>query len=122
MWPAGTNSELRYGIFLSMRMNRQFPALLPGLLLGAALAFTPALGWSQTTTDQSAKQDMKDAGHETKDAAKDAGSATKKGTKKAYHKTKNGTKKGWDKTKNTTEGAVNGAKEGAKEPTPENPK
>jgi hypothetical protein len=100
-------------------MNRQFPALLPSLFLGAALAVTPALGWSQqTTTDQSAKQDMKDAGHETKDAAKDAGHGVKKGTKKAYNKTKNGTKKGWDKTKNTTKGAVNGAKEGAHEPTP----
>lgn len=97
-----------------MKTNRQFPAIL----LGAALAITPALGWSQQSTpDSSAKQDMKSAGHETKDAAKDTGSGVKKGTKHAYHSTKRGTKKAWHKTKNTTKGAVNGGKEGAQQPT-----
>jgi len=83
-------------------------------VLGAVLASGPALGWSQQETG--AKQDIKEAGHETKDAAKDVGHATKKGTKKVYHATKNGTKKVWHKTKSTTEGAVDGAKEGAKAP------
>jgi len=43
--------------------------------------------------DTGAKRDMKDAGHETSDAAKDTGRGVKQGTKKAYHKTKRGTKK-----------------------------
>jgi type IV secretory pathway TrbL component len=92
---------------------------LSTFLLGTALVFGPALGWSQPSSpsqDTGAKQDMKDAGHETKDAAKDAGHSVKQGTKKAYHKTKHGTKKAWHKTKDTTTGAVDGAKEGAKKP------
>lgn len=100
------------GIILYMNMKSQVSALL----LGAALAFAPALGFGQQTTDSGAKQDMKDAGHETKNAAKDTGSGVKQGTKKAYHSSKNGTKKAYNKTKNTTTGAVNGAKEGAKQP------
>ena len=92
---------------------------LSALFLGAALVCGPALGWSQESTpsqDNSAKQDMKNAGHETKDAANDAGNGVKHGTKRAYHKTKHGTKKAWHKTKNTTTGAVDGAKEGAHQP------
>lgn len=65
---------------------------------------------------QTAGQDMKDAGHHTKDAAKDTGRGVKKGTKKAAHSTKKGTKKAWHKTKNTTKGAVNGGKQGANRP------
>jgi hypothetical protein len=41
---------------------------------------------------QTAGQDMKDAGHETKEAAKDAGKGTVHATKTAARKTKNGTK------------------------------
>ena len=81
-------------------------------LLGAVLATRQAPGWAH----DGAKQDMKDAGHETKDAAKDAAHGAKTGTRKAYHSTKRGTKKVWNKTKNTTRGAVNGAREGSKEP------
>lgn len=98
-----------------MTTKRQFAALF----LGAALVCGPALGWSQPSSpsqDSGAKQDMKDAGHETKEAAKDTGRGVKQGTKKAYHKTKRGTKKAWHKTADTTKGAVNGAKEGAKTP------
>jgi len=87
--------------------------------LGAVLVCGPAFGWSQpsfTSQDSGAKQDMKDAGHESKDAVKDAGHGVKQGTTKAYHKTKHGTKKAWRKTKDTTTGAANGAKEGAKQP------
>ena len=92
---------------------------LSALFLGAVLVCGPALGWSQPSSpsqDSGAKQDMKDAGHESKDAAKDAGHGVKQGTKKGYHKTKQGTKKAYHKTKDTTTGAANGAKEGAKQP------
>jgi Ni/Co efflux regulator RcnB len=102
-----------------MRTKPQLSALFLGAALVSTLVSGPALGFSQPSTpsqDSGAKQDMKDAGHETKDAAKDTGHAAKQGTKKAYHKTKRGTKKAWHKTKNTTEGAVDGAKEGAKKP------
>jgi len=94
-------------------MKRQLSALI----LGAALLSTPMLALSQQTgTDSGAKQDMKNAGHETSNAAKDAGNGTKQGTRKAYHSTKRGTKKAWHKTKSTTKGAVDGGKEGAKQP------
>ena len=98
-----------------MKTNRHLSALF----LGAALICAPALGFTQPSTqdrDSGAKQDMKDAGHETKDAVKDAGHATKQGTKKVYHKTKRATKKAWHKTEDTTKGAVDGAKEGARRP------
>jgi len=101
--------------FLSMRTKWQLSALF----LGAVLVGVPALMGSQPSfqsQDSGAKQDVKDAGHESKDAAKDAGHGVKQGTKKAYHKTKHGTKKAWHKTKDTTTGAANGAKEGAKQP------
>jgi hypothetical protein len=81
-----------------MRKQLQVSALF----LGAALLCAPAPGWSQ---DNGAKQDMKDAGHETKNAAKDTGHGVKQGTKKAWHK-----------TADTTKGAAHGAKEGAKQP------
>ncbi len=61
------------------------------------LASTLVLG-SVTAIAQSAGQDMKDAGHDTKQAAKDTGHGVKKGTKTAYRKTKNGTKKAYHKT------------------------
>jgi hypothetical protein len=105
-----------------MRMKWQ----LPTFLLGAVFAVS-ASGWTQqtapaTTPDATpsqsggAKQDLKTAGHDTKNAAKSAGNGVKKGTKKGYNATKNGTKKVWNKTKNTTKGAADGAKEGAKQP------
>jgi hypothetical protein len=96
-----------------MRTNSKLSALF----LGAALVCGSTLGWSeQSGQDSGAKQDMKDAGHETKGAAQDAGHGVKQGTKKSYHATKRGTKKAWHKTKDTTKGAVNGGKEGAKTP------
>jgi hypothetical protein len=107
------NSPDPGGIPLYMKTKLQLSALF----LGAALMCGSGSGWSQQSNpDTSAKQDLKNAGHETKNAAKDAGSATKKGTKKAYNATEHGTKKAVNKTKNTTKGAVNGAKEGAKQP------
>jgi hypothetical protein len=104
-----------------MKINQQWMTAV----LGAALIATPGLAIGQPQTDQapsaqqdtrSAGQDMKDAGRDTGNAAQDAGHGVKKGTKKAYHSTKKGTKKAWHKTKNTTNGAVNGGKEGAKQP------
>jgi hypothetical protein len=94
-----------------MKMRQQLSALV----LGAALAYVPALGWSQQH-DSGAKQDMKNAGHDTKNAADNAARGTKQGTKKAYHATKRGTKKAYSKTKHTAKGAVNGGKEGAHQP------
>jgi hypothetical protein len=55
---------------------------------------------------QTAGQDMKDAGHDTKNAAVDTGHATKTTTKKAYHKTKSGTKTAYHKTANGTKTAT----------------
>jgi len=46
----------------------------------------------------SAKQDVKDAGHETKQAAQDVGRATKKTAKKTGHTVKKGTNKAAQKT------------------------
>ena len=43
---------------------------------------------AQSSTDPGFKQDMKDAGHSTKDAAKDTGNGVKSGTKKTWHDTK----------------------------------
>ena len=123
------NQQDRIGILLYMKTNFQLSALVP-FFLGTALVCAPASGFSQPSNpsqDSGAKQDMKDAGHETKSAAKDTGHAinqgtdkayhsTKHQTKKAYHATKRGTEKAVDKTENTTKGAVNGAKEGARQP------
>ena len=55
------------------------------LLLILALACTPVIA-------QTAGQDMKNAGTETKNAAKDTGHGVKTGTVKAYDKTSSGTK------------------------------
>lgn len=52
-------------------------------------------------------QDLKAAGHDTKDAATTATQKTKNGTKKAYHKSKSGVKKGVHKTATATEKGAN---------------
>ena len=62
--------------------------------MGLSLVLLLGVGWAQNT----AKQDMKDAGHETKQAAKDTGHATKKTAHKAGHKVKKGTNKAAHKT------------------------
>jgi hypothetical protein len=108
---SAANSMERNRIHLQMRRNFQFSTMI----LGAALLCGPAFATAQQT-DSGAKQDMKNAGHETKYAAQDAAHGTKQGTKKAYHKTKRGTKKAYRKTKDTTKGAVDGTKEGARTP------
>jgi hypothetical protein len=55
-----------------------------------------------TLTAQTAKQDMKDAGHDTADAAKTTGHNVKHGTKKATHKVAHKTKKGAAKVEDKT--------------------
>ncbi len=67
------------------------------------IATLAGIGISQ---DTGAKQDMKDAGHETKEAAKDTGKATKKTAKKTGHEVKHTTKKATHKVaEKTDEGA-----------------
>jgi len=90
---------------------------LSSLALAAALALSlPAFAQN----DSGAKQDMKNAGSETKDAAKDAGHGVKQGTKKSYHATKHVTKKAAKKTATGTENL--GRRLDGKEPVPNNPK
>ena len=70
--------------------------ILSAMSLGAALAFAPTLGWSQTSSssqDDGVKHDAKAAGHDTKDAAKDAGHGVKQGATTAAQATESGTKK-----------------------------
>lgn len=57
---------------------------------------------SLAAADQSAKQDLKDAGNETKKAAVHTGKAVKKGSKKVVHKTADVTAKGAEKVKDKT--------------------
>lgn len=86
------------------------------MLLGAALACSPALAWAQQPypgqEDHRPKQDMRNAGHEAQDAAHDTGRAVKHGTQKAYHSTKRHARHAKNRTKNT----VRGAREGAHQP------
>src|SRR6202051_391370 len=73
----------------------------PALFLSVALATT---AWATTPQDeQSPKQDMKDAGHATKNAAKDSGRATKKTAKKTGHAVKHTTKRAAHKTADQTQ-------------------
>ena len=73
--------------------------LLAGTLVGGAVAQTA----DTTPPQQGAKQDMKDAGHSTANAAKKTGSAVKKTTKKGVHKTAHATKKGASKVEDKTD-------------------
>lgn len=107
------NSPLKSRISIRMIIRTRISTFVLGLTmaLGAPLAFG-----QQTSSSDTAKQDMRSAGQQTKGAAKDAGRGVKKGTKKTYHSTKKGTQKAWNKTRNTTKGAVDGGKAGAKRP------
>jgi hypothetical protein len=81
------------------------------IVLLAGMVGASGAAWGQA--DQTATQDMKDAGHETKEAAKDTGQATKKAatktghavkktTKKTVHATAKGTAKAADKVEDKT--------------------
>ncbi len=77
-------------------MKRIFSATIIGAMALSLSAFA----------QDSAKQDMKDAGHETKQAAKDVGHGTAKATKKTGRAIKHGTKK-------VVHGAASGTEKGA---------
>jgi hypothetical protein len=92
-------------------------------LLGitAVLALAMPVAYAQT-----AGQDMKNAGTDTKDATVSAGHGiahgtekgydkTKSGTEEGYHKTKSGTEKGYHKTKSGTEKGYDKTKSGTEE-------
>jgi hypothetical protein len=100
---------------------------LTALLLGAALIGAPFLGWTQQTpppdhdNGAQAKQDARNAGHETQNAARDTGHAVKHGTKHAYHSTKRHTRNGVNRTKNAARGARDGSRNPNNTDTPRNP-
>lgn len=68
------------------------------MIIGTMAAF----GLTGVFAQDTAKQDMKQAGQDTKDAAKNVGSATKKGAKKAGHTVKKGVHKGASKVEEKT--------------------
>jgi hypothetical protein len=79
------------------------------LLSSALMATVLSIGLpivAQTSTDPGFKQDMKNAGHSTKNAAKDTGNGVKSGTKnttkKATHKTAQKTDEGAQKVEQKT--------------------
>ena len=61
------------------------------------------LGAGLTFAQESAKQDMKDAGSDVTGAAKKTGKGIKKGTKKGVHKAAGKTAEGADKVKDKTQ-------------------
>lgn len=88
------------------------------LALGSALcvggAFLPVV--QAQSSNPGFKQDMKDAGHNTKDAAKDTGHGVKQGTKKSWHATKHTTKKVTHKAAHKT---VQGARKVERKTSPD---
>jgi len=84
---------------------------LKSLTLLTAMAVTLPVAFAQTT-DPGAKQDMKNAGSDTKHAATATGHGVSQGSKTAYNKTKSGTEKGYDKTKSGTEKGYDKTKSG----------
>jgi hypothetical protein len=78
--------------------------LVTGILLAGTLCAGIAFAQDSTTTatQTTPKQDMKNAGHDTKNAAKDVGHATKKTTKKVVHKTAQKTDEGASKVESKT--------------------
>ncbi|HLZ00114.1 MAG TPA: hypothetical protein VKT33_13725 [Candidatus Angelobacter sp.] len=68
------------------------------LLLSCVLS----LGAMAQSGDQSPKQDIKDAGHDTKNAVKKTARGVKHGTKKVVHKSAHATRKGAGKVEDKT--------------------
>jgi hypothetical protein len=85
---------------------------LGSIVLASSLAISMSAGIS--FAQDGAKQDMKSAGTDTKDAAKDAGHGVDTGTKKAYHKTASGTRTATHKTTRTTKRVYHKTAEGTK--------
>ena len=73
-------------------------------ILFAVLSFAPGIlptiAFAQT--DQSVKQDVKDAGHSTKEATKKTGHKVKSGTKKVVNKSATKTVEGANKVSDKT--------------------
>jgi hypothetical protein len=90
---------------------KQFRNRMGTFIVTAALV---AGGVAPVVLAQTAGQDIKHAGTDTKNAAKDTGHGIAKGTTKAYDKTKEGTEKGYDKTKAGTEKAYHKTTRGTK--------
>jgi hypothetical protein len=78
--------------------------IIATILMAGALCVGVAVAQDSTTTSTQTtpKQDMKSAGHDTKNAAKDVGHATKKTTKKVVHKTAEKTDEGASKVESKT--------------------
>jgi hypothetical protein len=72
---------------------RTFKKIFGPWMFALLLFSTPALIGAQDSGQDSAKQDVKTAGQDTKDAAKKTGNATKKTAKKAGSAVKKGTNK-----------------------------
>jgi hypothetical protein len=81
---------------------KQFRNRMGTFVVTAALVLG---GVAPVVLAQTAGQDVKNAGTDTKDATKSIGHGIAKGTKKTVNKTKEGTDKAYDKTK---EGTVKG--------------
>jgi hypothetical protein len=79
-----------------------------------ASALTIFLSTSYALSQDGAKQDMKAAGTDTKNAAKDTGHAVSTGTKKNYNKTATGTKTVYHKTATGTKVAADKTADGTK--------
>jgi hypothetical protein len=75
------------------------------------LACSFAMGLAFGARAQTAGQDIKNAGHETKDASKDAAKATGKAVKTGAHKTKEAVKHGTHATASATERGADKVKE-----------
>jgi hypothetical protein len=87
---------------------------LPVLAAGVVLTTTPAFAANPVLAQDTAKQDIKDAGHDTKEATKKTGHAIAKGTTTAARKTKNGTETAAKDTGHATKEAAVKTKEGTK--------
>ena len=79
---------------------------MSGLALSAVLTVGMSAGAALAQQDTGAKQDIQNAGHETKDAAVDTGHGIDRGTHKAYHSTKYHTKKAYRSSKYHTKRAA----------------
>lgn len=91
MVPPGSSAYLQHSERDMRKIMQIFALTMATSLLGPALLAVRA-------QDNSPKQNIKDAGHDTKNAAKDTGKATKGAAKKTGHAVKKGTNKAAAKT------------------------
>jgi hypothetical protein len=91
--------EKTFGTWIASRRQRnktmhRYPTIAAAIVGFALSVAAPA---------QTAGQDIKNAGHETKEATKDTAKATGKGVKTGARKTKHAVKRGTHATANATE-------------------